>query len=187
MVKPDLDVVLMMPVEPPAAGPDRAPPPDPVRVGEDVAVAEGDDVDGEKVAAAATPEPVSPTTAHVSPAPMIHPPFFFGRNRHALTRRACAAVDSGADSASEWLVGSQSFMVELLSLWQQPRACRPFIGKRLFDPEELLYTAPADAIRAPHGPRSPERTDTRTPVPVQSTRYARPQPITERGTAVLIG
>jgi len=116
MVKPDVDVVSMMPVEPPAAGPDRAP----VWVG--VAVAEGDDEDGEKVAAAATPEPASPTIAHVSPAPMIHPPFFFGRNRRAPGRRACAAVDSGAGPAGEWLVGSWSFMVDFLSLWQQPRA-----------------------------------------------------------------
>src|SRR5258708_36000393 len=72
MVKPDVDVVSMMPVEPPAAGPDRAPVEVGVGTGEDVAVAEGDDADGEKVAAAATPE-LSPTIANVSPAHPIHP------------------------------------------------------------------------------------------------------------------
>src|ERR1700756_2998802 len=100
MVKPDVDVVSMMPVAPPAAGPDRGPGWVSVGVGEDVAVAEGDDADGERVAAAATP-PVSPTTAHVSPAPMIHSPFFFGRNRRTLGRRACAAGGAGGDPAGE--------------------------------------------------------------------------------------
>jgi hypothetical protein len=108
MVKPDVDVVSTMPVEPPAAGPDRAPPPDPpggvnVAVGEDVAVVERGDGDA---AAAAVPLPAMPATAHVSPAAMIHPPFFFDSNRRTLGLRACTAVVAGADPAGEWLVGS---------------------------------------------------------------------------------
>jgi hypothetical protein len=106
MVKLDVDVVSMMPVEPPAAGPDRAPVEVGAGAGEDAAVVGEDDAGGEKVAAAATPVPVSPATPQVSPAPMIHPLFFPGRNRRALGRRACAAVGSGADPAGEWLVGS---------------------------------------------------------------------------------
>jgi hypothetical protein len=111
MVKPDVDVVSTMPVAPPAAGPDRAPPPDPaggvgVAVGEDVAMAESDDADGERLAAAAVPPPVSPATAHVSPVAAIHPPFFFDSTRRTLGRRACTAVVTGADPAGEWLVGS---------------------------------------------------------------------------------
>jgi hypothetical protein len=106
MVKPDVDVVSMMPVAPPGSGPDRAPP-DPaggvgVAVGEDVVVAERDDA----VAAAAVPPPVSPATAHVSPAAAIHPPFFFDSNRRTLGRRARTAVVTGTDPAGEWLVGS---------------------------------------------------------------------------------
>jgi hypothetical protein len=120
-VKPDVDVVSTMPVAPPAAGPDRAPPPDPaggvnVAVGEDVAVAERDDADDEKSAAADVPA-VSPATAHVSPAATIHPPFFFDSNRRTLGRRACTAMVAGADPAGEWLVGSKSFMTALLIAW----------------------------------------------------------------------
>jgi hypothetical protein len=108
MVKPDVDAVSTMPVAPPAAGPDRGPPPDPpggvgVAVGEDVAVAERDD---EESAAADVPTPVSPATAHVSPAATIHPLFFFDSNRRAPDRRACTPVVAGDDPAGEWLVGS---------------------------------------------------------------------------------
>jgi hypothetical protein len=108
MVKPDVDVVSTMPVAPPAAGPDRAPPPDPaggvgVAVGEDVAVAERGD---ERSAAADVPTVVSPATAHVSPAATAHPPFFFDSNRRTPRRRACTAMVAGADPAGEWLVGS---------------------------------------------------------------------------------
>ncbi|MGW3627759.1 hypothetical protein [Streptomyces sp. NPDC000880] len=105
-VKPDLDVVSTMPVAPPADGPATGPPPaggvgD--AVGEDVAVAERDDADDESAAADV---PVSPATAHVSPAATIHPPFFFDSNRRTLGRRACTAMVAGADPAGEWLVGS---------------------------------------------------------------------------------
>jgi hypothetical protein len=77
-----------------------------VAVGEDVAVAERDDADDEKSAAADVPAPVSPATAHVSPAATIHPPFFFDSNRRTLGRRARTAMVAGADPADEWLVGS---------------------------------------------------------------------------------
>jgi hypothetical protein len=100
-VKPDVDVVSTMPVAPPAAGPDTGPPPGGVAVGEDVAVAERDDADDEKSAAADGPAPVSPATAHVSPAATIHPPLFFDSNRRTLGRRACTAVVAGADPAGE--------------------------------------------------------------------------------------
>jgi hypothetical protein len=71
-----------------------------------VTVAERDDAGDERSAAAAVPAPVSPATAQVSPAAMIHPLFFFEINRRALGRRACAAMVAGADPAFEWLVGS---------------------------------------------------------------------------------
>jgi hypothetical protein len=111
MVKPDVDVVSTMPVAPPAAGPDRAPPPDPAggvgaAVGEDVAVAATDDVDDERSAAADVPTVVSPATAHVSPPTTIHPPLCFDSNRRTRGLRACTAVVAGADPAGEWLVGS---------------------------------------------------------------------------------
>ncbi|MET9582719.1 hypothetical protein ABZY10_06295 [Streptomyces sp. NPDC006539] len=108
-VKPDEDVVSTMPVAPPAAGPDTGPPPVGrlgLAVGEDVAVSERDDADDEKSAAADGPAPVSPATAHVSPAATIHPPFFFDSNRRTLGRRACTATVAGADPAGEWLVAS---------------------------------------------------------------------------------
>jgi hypothetical protein len=105
-VKPDVDVVSTMPVAPPADGPATGPPPVGVAVGEDVAVAERDDADDEKSAAADVPAPVSPATAHVSPAATIHPPFFFDSNRRTLGRRARTAMVAGADPADEWLVGS---------------------------------------------------------------------------------
>jgi hypothetical protein len=134
MVKPDVDVVSMMPVEPPAAGPDRAPPPDPagrvnVGVGVDVAVAvaaRDDAVDADS-AAADVPAPVSPATAHARPAATIPPPHFFDSNRRTLGRRPCAAMVAGTDPAGEWLVGAWSFMMAILSLGQLRRACRPFM------------------------------------------------------------
>jgi hypothetical protein len=115
-VKPDVDVVSTMPVAPPSAGPDRGPPPGGVAVGEGVAVAERDDADDEKSAAADVPA-VSPAIAHVSPAATIHPRFLFDSNRRTLGRRACTAMVAGADPAGEWLVGSKSFMTALLIAW----------------------------------------------------------------------
>jgi len=93
----------MMPVAPPSAGPDRAPPGwVGVGVGVDVTaavvVAEAVEPDGDKVAAAATPDPPITATA-ASPAPIIQAPFFFGENRRA-------SADSGADPADECLVES---------------------------------------------------------------------------------
>ncbi|MFB7312184.1 hypothetical protein [Streptomyces sp. NPDC056192] len=108
-VKPDVDVVSTMPVAPPAAGPDTGPPPVGrlgIAVGEDVAVAERDDADDEKSAAADGPAPVSPATAHVSPAATLHPPLFFDSNRRTLGRCTCTASVAGADPAGEWLVAS---------------------------------------------------------------------------------
>jgi hypothetical protein len=102
-VKPDVDVVSTMPVAPPADGPATGPP---VGVAVGVAVAERDDADDEKSAAADVPAPVSPATAHVSPAATINPPLFFDSNRRTLGRRACTAMVAGADPADEWLVGS---------------------------------------------------------------------------------
>jgi hypothetical protein len=105
-VKPDVDVVSTMPVAPPADGPATGPPPVGVAVGKGVAVAERDDADDEKSAAAEVPAPVSPATAHVSPAATIHPLLFFDSNRRTLGRRSCTAMVAGADPADEWLVGS---------------------------------------------------------------------------------
>jgi hypothetical protein len=125
-VKPEEEVASMMPVEPPSAGPDRAPPPDPVWVGvgagdeADIVAAEGDDEDGEIVAAAATPEPASAAIAHVRPAPRIHPLLFPGRNRRPRGQRACPAADTGADPVGEWRVGSWSSITELLSFTYNP-------------------------------------------------------------------
>src|SRR3954469_20610275 len=106
MVKPDVDMVSTMPVAPPSAGPDRAPPPVGVGVGEAVAAAERDDADDDRPAAEDVPAPAIPATAHVSPAATIHAPFFFDSNRRALDRRSCTAVVAGADPAGEWPVGS---------------------------------------------------------------------------------
>ncbi|WP_218825290.1 hypothetical protein [Streptosporangium subroseum] len=103
MVKPDADVVSTMPVAPPADGGATGPPLAGrlgAAVGDDAAVAEKDDAD-----AANAPTPVSPATAHVSPAATIHPPFFFDSNRRTLGRRACTAMVDAADPADEWLVG----------------------------------------------------------------------------------
>ncbi|MFE5110504.1 hypothetical protein [Streptomyces sp. NPDC056663] len=108
-VKPDVDVVSTMPVAPPAAGPDTGPPPVGrlgLAVGEDVAVAERDDADDEKSAAADGLAPVSPATAHVSPAATIHPPLFFDSNRRTLGRCTCTATVAGADPVGEWSVAS---------------------------------------------------------------------------------
>jgi hypothetical protein len=81
IVKLDEDVVSMMPVAPPSAGPDRAP----VWVGAGVGVVEvaavAWDVDGDKTVAAAMPDPASTAAADISPVPMIQPAFFFGVNR----------------------------------------------------------------------------------------------------------
>jgi hypothetical protein len=90
MVKPDVDVLSMMPVTPPSAGPDRGGLPA-VEVGvgngvvDTVVVAESEDADGDKVDAAATPDPTSTAIADVTPAPMIQP-FFLDEN----LRRGCS-------------------------------------------------------------------------------------------------
>ncbi|MFF4213731.1 hypothetical protein ACFYZE_31180 [Streptomyces sp. NPDC001796] len=107
MVKPDVDVVSTMPVAPPVAGPDRAPPPEPAglvgaAVGEDVAGVERDD---EEAAASDVQPTVSPARAHVSPAVTIHPPFFRS-NRRALDIGAWTGVLAAADSGDEWPVTS---------------------------------------------------------------------------------
>jgi hypothetical protein len=111
-----------MPVEPPAAGPDRAPPPEPgavgVAVGVDVAAAEdpdadaADDVDAEK-----TPRPA---TAQVIPAATIHVPFFLGSDRQAPARCAGTAVVAGPAPVVERPVVSWSFMMALLFAWSTP-------------------------------------------------------------------
>jgi hypothetical protein len=100
-VKPDVDVVSTMPVAPPGSGPDRGPP-DRVGVGVGEVVA----ADEAKSAAADVPAPVSPATAHASPAATINPPVFFDSNRRTLGRRACTSIVAGADPAGEWVVGS---------------------------------------------------------------------------------
>jgi hypothetical protein len=122
-VKPDADLVSTMPVAPPAAGSDRDPPPAGRLgdgAGEDVAAADRDDADGERSAAAEVP--VSPATAHVSPAATIHPPFLFKSNRRPLDQRVCTAVVAGAEPADEWLVGWQSFMMALLAIEDTPQS-----------------------------------------------------------------
>jgi hypothetical protein len=110
MVKPDVDVLLTMPVAPPADGGAAGPPPGgrlSVAVGEGVAVAERAERDDTDAADAPdAPTPVSPATAHVSPAATIHPPLFFDGNHRALDRRACTARVDAADPADEWRVGS---------------------------------------------------------------------------------
>jgi hypothetical protein len=73
MVKLDADVLSMMPVAPPSAGPDRGWPLGELGdgVGVAAAVVEAEDVDGDEVAAAATPDPASTATADAIPAPRI--------------------------------------------------------------------------------------------------------------------
>jgi hypothetical protein len=111
MVKLDADVLSMMPVAPPSAGPDRGWPPD--ELGDGVGLAEAEDVDGDEVAAAATPDPASTVTAAATPAPTIQALLFFGENRRG--RRLSADADPGPDAAGEWLVESWPFMMKLLS------------------------------------------------------------------------
>jgi hypothetical protein len=113
MVKLDADVLSMMPVAPPSAGPDRGWPSD--ELGGGVGVAEAEDVDGGEVAAAATPDPASTATADATPAPTIQALLFFGENRRVRGRRLPADADPGPDAAGEWLVESWPFMMKLLS------------------------------------------------------------------------
>jgi hypothetical protein len=91
-VKLDLDTLLTLPDDPPAAGPDRAldpPPPDPkcgVELLEDApcAAVEGDAaVAGVDVPA----QPASPIAGTISAAPTIHPFLLVDRNRRSLGRR----------------------------------------------------------------------------------------------------
>jgi hypothetical protein len=116
-VKLDTDVLSMMPVAPPSAGPDRGWPSDELGdgVGVAAAVPEAEDVDGDEVAAAATPDPASTATADATPAPTIQVLLFFSENRRARGRRLSAAADSGPEGAGEWLVESWPFMIKLLS------------------------------------------------------------------------
>ena len=109
MAKLDLETLVTVPDDPPAAGPDRAldpPPPGPgcpaVAEG-DVAVAEGD------VAQPAE----TPITAHISAAAAIRPLLLFGSNRRTLGRRAWlamvtdVALETGRAGRVSWgLVGS---------------------------------------------------------------------------------
>jgi hypothetical protein len=62
--------------------------------------------DDEISAAADVPAPLSPATAHVSPAATINPPVFFDINRRTLGRRACTSIVARADPAGEGVVGS---------------------------------------------------------------------------------
>jgi hypothetical protein len=98
MVKLDADVLSMMPVAPPSAGPDRAWPPG--ALGDGVGAAEAEDV----VAADATPDPASTATADATPAPTIQALLFFSENRCAGGRRPSADADPGPDAPGEWLV-----------------------------------------------------------------------------------
>jgi hypothetical protein len=99
-VKLDVDTLATLPVDPPAAGPDRAldPPPPlpgapraPVAEG-DVAVAEGDvavaDDDGAVADDDAEHPAATPITAHISAAPAIRRPRLFDSNRRTPGRPA---------------------------------------------------------------------------------------------------
>jgi hypothetical protein len=117
MLKPDADVLSMMPVAPPSAGPDRAWPSD--GLGDGVGAAEAEDEDGDEVAATATPDPASTATADATPVPTIQVLFFPGENRRVRSCRLSASADSGPDAAGEWLVESLPFMMEFLSFYRQ--------------------------------------------------------------------
>jgi hypothetical protein len=114
MVKLAADVLSMMPVAPPSAGPDAGWPPDGLGDGVGVAatVAEAEDVDGDEVAALATPDPASTATADATPAPTIQVLLFFGENRRVRGRRLSADADPGPDATGEWLVESWPFMMK---------------------------------------------------------------------------
>jgi hypothetical protein len=114
MVKPEADVVSTMPVAPPVAGPDLAPPPDPpggvdVAVGAGVAVVEADD-------AAAVLTPTTPVTTPISPATTMRPVLFFD-NAHGLCGLPAGAVEVGA--SRHRVVMSSPVMMALLSLGQR--------------------------------------------------------------------
>jgi hypothetical protein len=112
-VKPDVDVLPTVPIDPPSAGPDRAldpPPPDPTPPAEVAAVAE-DDV---AVAEDDVAKPVeTPATATISPAAAIHRLFVFDSRRRTPGWRT---DDPDVVLVSWGLVGSWSFMMALLLL-----------------------------------------------------------------------
>jgi hypothetical protein len=99
-VKLDVDRLLTVPADPPAAGPDRAldppaaPRPGPGRPG----VAEGDvavaDVDEAQPAE-------SPINAHIGAATTINPLLLFDGNRRPFGRRACLAMVTKLDLSDE--------------------------------------------------------------------------------------
>jgi hypothetical protein len=117
MLKLDADVLSMMPVAPPSAGPERGWPPE--ELGDGLGVAEAGEEDGDEVAAAATPDPASTATADATPAPTIQVLLFLGENRRVPVRRLSASADSGSGTAGEWLVESWPFMMKFLSFYGQ--------------------------------------------------------------------
>ncbi|MDQ6720971.1 MAG: hypothetical protein M3003_09270 [Candidatus Dormibacteraeota bacterium] len=96
IVKPDVDTVATVPNAPPDAGPDRAldpRPPEPLPA----AAAEGDVAVAEDVPQAA----VSPITAHIPTAAMIHRLLLFDSHRRAPGLHSCLAVVAEADESGE--------------------------------------------------------------------------------------
>jgi hypothetical protein len=107
MVKRDVDTLLTVPDDPPAAGPDRAldpPPPDagppaaPLPGALFPAVAEGDvEVVDEDAAA----QPDTAITAAATAATAIRPLLLFGSNRRTPDLRACVSAVTEADSSGD--------------------------------------------------------------------------------------
>jgi hypothetical protein len=134
-VKLDLDTLPTVPVDPPAAGPDRAFDPPPPERGPPAGLAP------EASCAADTEEEVarptdSPITGTMTAAATIRPPFRFRSIRPTRGRRRGAAVVDGPDVALEagragWVSSglgeSVSFMVTLLLLMRLHRECQPFM------------------------------------------------------------
>jgi hypothetical protein len=90
MVNPDEVTLVIVPVDPPSAGPDRAldPPPLPPAAGKPFPAAAGPDVDddvGVDVVAVAA-HPVSPTAAADSTATVIHALLLFSSERSPFER-----------------------------------------------------------------------------------------------------
>jgi hypothetical protein len=136
-VKPDVDRLLTVPDDPPAAGPDRTldpPLPDPVPAApppagtecaadaeEDAADAEEDAAVEADDAAVAEEDGVQPATSPISPQPTaattIRPRRRPGGTRHACQRRACwAMVDTGPVGWVSWIASSLTVMIALLRL-----------------------------------------------------------------------
>jgi hypothetical protein len=97
MVKRDVDTLLTVPDDPPAAGPDRALDP-PLPGALFPAVAEGDvEVVDEDAAA----QPDTPITAAATAATAIRPLLLFGSNRRTPDLRACVSAVTEADSSGD--------------------------------------------------------------------------------------